>query len=969
MKYEDKILSAVKTAFIDKKANSIPAYQPRFIVNDYKNGKKVLTEIEDELRKCDEFMFSVAFMTEAGLKPLLQILAELKQKGIKGKILTTNYKNFTSPVALKTLSELDNIEVRIYYVNEEKNGFHTKGYIFRNDNLYRIIIGSSNLTAWALSLNKEWNIRIASTENGELVGSVLSDFSRMWDRAEPLELCFEAYKKEYEAQKKVEKNKSVKSSQLYSLKPNAMQSRFINNLFEIINAGEKRALLISATGTGKTYASVFAMQKLRPKKLLFVVHRDLIAEQAYESYKYVFGSEVKMGLLSGKRKEYEADFLFSTMQTLAKEETLTQFEKDEFDVIIIDEVHRAGANSYQKIMDYFEPNLWLGMTASPERMDGFDIYALFDHNIAYEIRLKEALEEDLLCPFHYFGITDLEIDGEYFDDTIGLRNFKYLVSDERVDYILEKARYYGYSGERVKGLIFCSRQKEAEELSNKFNQRGLRTIALIGNTSLEKRMEVIEQLTSDDIAEPLDYIFAVDVFNEGVDIPEVNQVIMLRPTESPIVFVQQLGRGLRKSNNKEFVVILDFIGNYTNNFMIPIALFGDRSYNKDTVRKYVREGNRMMPGVSSIHFDEITRRRIYESIDAANFSDIRLIKDSYQQLKYKLGRIPKLMDFEKYGSIDVMRIFDNKSLGSYYKFLVKYEKNYKIRLNKEKEQIIEFISKKLASGKRVHELVVIQRLLDYKHDVFSSLRDKLENDYNMKYSEKTQRNVANVLSNNFATGSAKNTYEACVFIEPEGEDFKISEIFNEMLKDVNFYNMVQELVEFGLYRNKKNYGNPYEDTSFQLYEKYTYEEVCRLLEWEKNEVAQNMGGYKYDANTKTYPVFINYDKGEDIADTIRYEDRFVSPNTLIAISKSGRNINSKDVDMALHAHERGVDMQLFVRKNKDDKISREFYYMGRITATGEAREFVMPNTEKTAVEIYYTLETPVREDLYDYITS
>lgn len=206
-------------------------------------------------------------------------------------------------------------------------------------------------------------------------------------------------------------------------------------------------------------------------------------------------------------------------------------------------------------------------------------------------------------------------------------------------------------------------------------------------------------------------IISVDIFSEGVDVPEINQVIMLRPTESPIVFIQQLGRGLRKAENKEYVVVLDFIGNYRNNFMIPIALSGDRSYNKDNIRRYVTEGGRVIPGASTIHFDEISRKRIFQAIDNANFSDIKLIRENYTNLKNKLGHIPALADFDKYGEMDVLRIFDNNSLGSYYKFLVKYEKEYTIRLSEDEEKAIEFISKKLACGKRIHELELLKRTL------------------------------------------------------------------------------------------------------------------------------------------------------------------------------------------------------------------------------------------------------------------
>ena len=336
----------------------------------------------------------------------------------------------------------------------------------------------------------------------------------------------------------------------------------------------------------------------------------------------------------------------------------------------------------------------------------------YNHQIAYEIRLQDAMEEDLLCPFHYFGITDLDIIADAGKSSgEKVENFRYLISEERVENVMKQAEYFGYSGDRVKGLIFCSRIDEAKELSKKFNDKGWRTLVLSGSDSEEARAAAIERLAGEESEDALDYIISVDIFSEGVDVPEINQVIMLRPTESPIVFIQQLGRGLRKAENKEYVVVLDFIGNYRNNFMIPIALSGDRSYNKDNIRRYVTEGGRVIPGASTIHFDEISRKRIFQAIDNANFSDIKLIRENYTNLKNKLGHIPALADFDKYGEMDVLRIFDNNSLGSYYKFLVKYEKEYTIRLSEDEEKAIEFISKKLACGKRIHELELLKRTL------------------------------------------------------------------------------------------------------------------------------------------------------------------------------------------------------------------------------------------------------------------
>ena len=1035
MNNHDKILNGATTAFIEASYKSSAAYKPAFISNDHTNGVKVITTIEEELRKCDSFVFSVAFITLGGITPLLQTLQELETKGIPGKILTTDYNMFTNPKALDKLAGLKNIELRMYQeeavihgevnmdsafedgiygenpsVDTEKIGFHTKGYIFERDETYTILIGSSNMTGKALSVNKEWNTKLVSTSEGEMYKNINDAFHKLWNdprHTRRYSDFIEDYRQRYETvtsqrkialeaskkigQEQIAGNTNVVSLERYRLKPNDMQIDFIGNLKQIIAQGENKALLISATGTGKTYASAFgvrdALEKIGAnRKVMFIVHREQIAKQAMRSYKNVFGRTRSFGLLSGNAKNTDADFLFATMQMISKEEVRNRFDPEHFETIVIDEAHRTGAESYQKIMEYFKPKFWLGMTASPERTDNYDVFATFDHNIALEIRLQQAMEEELLCPFHYFGITDLEIDGETVDEATGLKDFNKLISKERVDYIIKQIKYYGYSGDRVKGLMFCSSTREAQELSEIFNSRGYRTKALTGSDSQDEREKAIELLTKNiDTREGvqssiednsrsqdedfLDYIFTVDIFNEGVDIPDINQVVMLRPTQSPIVFVQQLGRGLRKNNNKEFVVVLDFIGNYKNNFMIPIALSGDRTYNKDNVRRYVMEGGRVIPGISSIHFDEISRKKIFAAIDTANFSDIKLIKANYTNLKNKLGRIPGLMDFDKYGEMDVLRIFDNDSLGSYYKFLVKYEKEYTVRLSNSEEKIVEFISKKIAAGKRIHEIEMLSQILVYREGLVKAMTASLKKMYNKDCSPLEIKSVVNMLTNEFPSGSGKKTYENCVFLEKDGNDYKVSDSFAKQITNPDFYRILEELLEFARSRYERDYIKNYQNTELVLYQKYTYEDVCRLLNWEHNEVPLNIGGYKYDKGTNTFPVFINYHKSEDIQDTIKYEDRFTGRSSLIAISKQSRSVDSEDVQNFLHAKERGISVELFVRKNKDDKISKEFYYLGRMNATGKCEEFVMANTDKTAVEIEWQLETPVREDIYQYIVN
>ena len=637
------------------------------------------------------------------------------------------------------------------------------------------------------------------------------------------------------------------------------------------------------------------------------------------------------------------------------------FNPDDFDYIIIDEVHRAGANSYQELINYFKPKFMLGMSATPERSDDFDIYQMFDYNIAYEIRLQQAMEYDLLCPFHYYGITDLQVNGISLEDK---SDFNYLTSQSRVDHIIEQINNYGFSGERVRGLVFCSRKDEAKELSNLFNQRGYKTVALTGEDDENKRRDAMDKLETDDPVDYLDYIFTVDIFNEGIDIPKVNQVIMLRPTESAIIFVQQLGRGLRKDYSKEYVVVIDFIGNYEKNFLIPIALSGNQSYNKDTLRRFVSEGSLLIPGASTINFDHISKKKIFESIDKANFSDIKIIKESYLQLKQKLGRIPSLQDFDKYDSIDVLRIFQNKNLGSYHKFLSKYEKDYSIKFNPIQEQYLTYISTKLASGKRVHELEAIKVCIENQSDLLNNLKDKLKNVYDIDLPKISHTTIINILSQNFATGGAKATFKDAIFID---NNLNIHPQLITLLKDKNFKTQLLEIINFGINRYKQNYNNTYKNTDLCLYQKYTYEDVCRLLNWEVNAVPLNIGGYKYDQRTNTMPVFINHD--HDANQGGKYMHRFVDSSTLICFSKPNRSLDSDEIQRIYNEKNNHIQIHLFVRKNKNDTTSKEFYYMGQIHAIDKPINVKLPDNKNSAIQFTYKLENEIRKDIFDYITN
>ena len=963
-----ELQNGLQNGFVDNTAIALEEYKPKLIINDPEKGEKVLTSIVNELEKCDEFFFSVAFITNSGVTVLLNTLKELEERGIKGKIIASQYQNFSEPLALEKLLLFENLDLRIVTQNQAK--MHTKGYIFRTGEEYTIIVGSSNLTQFALCENKEWNLKVTSAYTGSLVKNTLEEFYYLYDHAVTVDKNWiDEYSLIYEQEKNIRRRaekalykiKESNVTNIHRVVPNKMQLKALESLEETRFYNQEKALIVSATGTGKTYLSAFDVKKFNPERFLFVVHREQIAKAAMESFKTVFGKERRMSVLSGNNKDVSADFIFSTIQTLSKEDILHQFKPDEFEYIVIDEVHRAGANSYQKVIDYFRPKFMLGMSATPERTDGFDIYKLFNHNVAFEIRLQQAMKEDMICPFHYFGITELSVDGELIDDKT---TFSKLTSDTRVNNIIEKINFYGFSGDRVKGLVFCSRKDEAKSLSEKFNQLGYHTLDLNGESSQELRETAVNRLGQESLENALDYIFTVDIFNEGVDIPEINQVVMLRPTQSAIVFVQQLGRGLRLCYGKEYVAVLDFIGNYQNNFLIPIALSGDQTYNKDTIRRYVAEGNRIIDGCSTVNFDSITRERIYKSIDQANFNDIKLIKESYQMLKQRLGRIPELHEFKEYGSIDIERIFAKTK--SYHNFLKRYEDDYKIVLNPLEEQFLEFISLKYVNGKRPHELELLRIISAERTNLMNSLSVCLKGKYEININKNTVINLVNQMTQNFTTGSARETHKDVVFIQKDNEGYRISDSYSEILENATFAKLVEELINVGLAVYQEQYGERYLDTNFQLYKKYTYEDVCRSLDWEKSEVALNIGGYRYDKTTKTYPVFINYNKSENVSHTINFKDKFISPELFLAISKSKRTIYSDDVQQAYNAEHDGVEMSLFVRKNKDDKISREFYYLGKINTVGKPKEFMMENTTSKAVEIQYKLHTPVREDLYKF---
>ncbi len=945
--------------FIDNTSNK-GSFKPELLINSNEQNKNVLSTMQEELESSESFLFTVAFITESGLATLKSIFSDLISKGVKGRIITSTYLFFNQPKVFRELMKFTNVDVRL----SSLKGFHSKGYIFEHKTHYSLIVGSSNLTAHALKVNYEWNVKLTSYENGDIVHHFKNQFEEVWTSSDILtETWIDNYEVEYLKNmdhKLIEQVVELPTSydtnaikEAMEIMPNKMQQNALSQIQALRNVGKEKGLVVSATGTGKTYLSAFDVRSFAPKRMLFIVHREQILNKAKEDFKRVLGGiEEEFGSFVGSSKQDDKKYLFASIQTLSKPENLHQFDPNDFDYILIDEVHKAGAVSYLRVIDYFKPKFLMGMTATPERTDDFNIYELFDYNIAYEIRLQEALEEDMLCPFHYFGVTDFEIDGKTIDDAVILSK---LVTEERVNHIIQKVNYYGYSGDHVKGLMFCSRKDEAVELSIALNERGLRTVALTGGDSQEERSRRVTQLENG----LLDYILTVDIFNEGIDIPCINQVVMLRQTQSSIIFIQQLGRGLRKHSSKEYVTIIDFIGNYTNNYLIPIALSGDRSLNKDNVRRRTKDTS-YIKGVSSVNFEEIAKKRIFSSINNSNLTSLKILRDAYIDLRNKIGKVPYLIDYLENNSIDPVVVIDKHQ--TYYQFLLKMREDVP-GISIYEDKVLSMLSLEILNGKRKHEIILLDLLLKQEMVKKEGFIKTLTYN-NCRIDKGTLESVKRVFDLSFFTQNSIKKYGVMPIVElNEKEEYVFNKEIKESLKSNSyFYKLVLDIVE-----SAKLISEKYQcETPLTIYEKYSRKDVCKLLNWEADE-SSTMYGYK--PKHDTCPIFVTYHKHGDIDSSVDYGDEFLTPEIFKWYTRSNRTIHSQEVQRIVNAEEHGNDIHIFVKKDNDE--GTDFYYLGKgfidKPTVKEDRMTDKNGKEIPVVHMNIKMEQSVEGKLYHYL--
>ncbi|MDD6432278.1 MAG: DEAD/DEAH box helicase [Lactobacillaceae bacterium] len=944
----ETLKNAILNGLYDQRYRGHELLNPALLSN--RDDEQLWLSLRRELLTCQSFTWAVAFITPNMLVPFKVVMADLAVKGVTGTIITGDYLGFNSPRVFTELMKIPNLTVRI----AQTAGFHAKGYLFEHAGYQTVYVGSANFTRSALLENAEWMLRVSSATDAALTDQVRQQLAVLTTESQVLNNDWLAA---YRARWVPPVHSSTKPAAVL-ITPNAMQKAALHELNALVTAGATKGLVVSATGTGKTYLGAFAVKAFQPHRFLYVVHREQIARKSLASFRRVIGGPASdYGLLTGNHHDWNAKYLFATVQTLSQPDTLAQLSATMFDYILIDEAHRVAAPSYRRVMAHFRPQFWLGMTATPDRPDNQDVYAAFDYHLAYEIRLQDALEAGMLAPFHYVGVQDyVTSDGKTIDDTSSLHR---LVADERVRYVLQQLDYYGYCGSQARGLVFCSRQAEAKELAVKFTAAGHPAVALTNTDSPTKRRAAVRRLEKGE----LEYIITVDLFNEGIDIPSLNQIVMLRNTKSAIVFLQQLGRGLRKYPGKDYVTVLDFIGNYKNNYLIPLALNHDTSRDVDRARTETRLPG--IIGVSTINFDRVATDQILHSLAQTKLDSMRALRQSYQELKNKLGRVPYLYDFYRYGSTAPQVFADNSRLAHYGDFLVKMGEQ--VALGSYESGVLSFVTKELLNGKRPHELLLLDELLKNGRCSTEQLVVRWQEAHAYD-TPAVRQSVMDILSLNFFDVKAGKTtkkarYGGQPLITLKGDEYRWnSNLAAPLAGNARFRRLLADAVTTGLALSQE-----YDPTQlFTHYQRYDRQDVCRLLNWPL-DVSAPMYGYRVTGDE--CPIFITYRKTDADRRNAVYDNELHDGQSLRWFTRSPRHLDSPEVQQLLAGVSTGkpaVTLRLFVKRS--DAAGKQFYYLGTAKVKpGSVREEQLGPKKKAAVGMDLQLDRPLAPRMYEIL--
>lgn len=872
------------------------------------NAPSMIEEIRRDIASADHIYFIVSFLKWSGVLLLLEPLRKFcSEEGHKLDIITTTYCGITEAKAVEELSKLPRTDIRISY-NARIERLHAKSYIFeRNSGLSTAYIGSSNLSHSAQTDGLEWNIRVTNVENPHIIKAAIATFDRYWQSENFEDYRLGGKEKFLEELKEQKSNKTIDLTvfQKYNLLPH--QKSILDRLKTLreIN-GITRNLIVAATGTGKTVISAFDYQAFRNRnqghsKLLFMAHREEILKQSLTTYRSVLGDHNFGDLWVGNYEPNNIDDLFVSVQTLnSRWEDIRNLGPKYYDYIVIDEAHHIEASSYRKIVEFFKPSLFIGLTATPERMDGQSLLPDFDNTISAEIRLPKALQEGLLTPFHYFCISDdtdlsandLWANGKYKISALS----NALCLQERLDLIIKKIYYYITDVNSCRALCFCADKAHAEFMAEGFKKANFKAEYLTSDCNNEKRVSLNEALKNGSV----NFLFVVDIFNEGVDLPQVDTVLFLRPTESLTIFLQQLGRGLRLYPGKDYLTVLDFVANVNQNFDFTGKINALLIRKNSDIGKQVADGFSDLPSGCSIIMEQKAQEIILDNINKAIYNRRRLVNSIMNWGE----QIPTIKEFLASISQDIRILYKGNSCWS---ALLKEAK----KIDYEEDGFTKMFERNMGNFVHVNSLSYIEYVHAYliDGDTSSSQIYKVMLYYAL-YGDSVKK-IAGI-NNDVDKALAK---------------FREYDVFRKELSEILDY--LKGNLEFETQSFDSSIGL---NRELELYGCYTREEAFTLLGVqtpEKRMQGSPAGVYSInDLNLDIFFVTLNK-SDKDFSPSTQYEDYFISKKKFHWQSQNNENHTNRGARY-VNQQTSGRRFLLFVRENKKDGFGNTcpYYCLG-----------------------------------------